>query len=217
MLDAFYAELRRCRAHCTSRRAVDHRTARPHECDDRCRPHRCRPLGPTTVRHMHFILSGAFKRAVRWRWVAVSPVGQAEPPAAPKPNPEPPTPAEAARIVTEAWRDPDWGMLLWTAMTTGARRGELCAVRWSLVDLVKGRETLWLRRAIRKEGGRLAEAELKTHQQRRIALDAETVVVLREHHERCRARVAALGFELTPMRSCSPAPPTAPPSPSRTR
>jgi integrase len=198
MLDAFYAELRRCRAHCTSRRTVDHRTSRPHECDDRCRPHRCRPLGPTTVRHMHFILSGAFKRAVRWRWVAVSPVGQAEPPAAPKPNPEPPTPAEAARIVAKAWRDPDWGTLLWTAMTTGARRGELCAVRWSLVDLTEGRETVWLRRAIRKEGGRLVEAELKTHQQRRIALDAETVAVLREHHERCRARATALGFELAP-------------------
>ena len=124
-LDAFYAELRRCRTHCTSRRTVDHRSSNDHECDERCRPHQCRPLGPTTVRHMHFILSGAYKRAVRWRWVAVSPVGQAGPPAAPKPNPSPPTPAEAARILNEAWRDPDWGALLWVAMTTGARRGEL--------------------------------------------------------------------------------------------
>jgi hypothetical protein len=34
-------------------------------------------------------------------------------------------------------------------MTTGARRGELCAVRWSGVNLEPGRETIWLRRAIR--------------------------------------------------------------------
>jgi integrase len=54
---------------------------------------------------------------------------------APTPNPRPPTAAEAARIVNEAWRDPDWGTLVWVAMTTGARRGELCALRWSHVDL----------------------------------------------------------------------------------
>jgi integrase len=197
MLDAFYAELRRCRVHCNGRRSIEHRTSDTHECDDKCVPHVCRPLGPTTVRHMHFILSGAYKRAVRWRWVSVSPMGQAEPPAAPKANPQPPTPADAARILNAAWRDPDWGALLWTAMTTGARRGELCAVRWSSVNLDDGRQTLWLRRAIRKEGGRLVEAELKTHQQRRIALDAETVAVLREHRERCEERAAALGVALS--------------------
>jgi integrase len=144
---------------------------------------------------MHFILSGAYRRAVRWRWVQVSPIGHAEPPSAPKPNPQPPTPEEAARIINEAWRDPDWGALLWVAMTTGARRGELCAVRWTSVNLDEGRETLWLRRAIRKEGGRLVEAALKTHQQRRVALDPETAAVLREHRERCRTRAVAVDLE----------------------
>lgn len=73
---------------------------------------------------MHFILSGAYKRAVRWKWVTVSPIGQAEPSAAPVPNPHPPSAAEAARILAEAWQDPDWGTLIRLAMTTGARRGE---------------------------------------------------------------------------------------------
>jgi hypothetical protein len=49
-----------------------------------------------------------------------------------------------------------------------------CAVRISSVDLDERRETVWLRRAIRREpGAGWAEADLKTHQQRRIALDAE--------------------------------------------
>jgi integrase len=178
ILDSFYAELRRCRKHCSGRRQTEHRTPCPHDCDQRCRPHACRPLGRTTVRHMHFILSGAFKKAVRWRWISVSPIGQAEPPAAPTPNPEPPTPDEAARILNEAWRDPAWSGLLGVAMTTGARRGELCAIRRSSLNLDPGRETVWLRRAIRKDdGGNLVEAELKTHQQRRIALDPETVTI----------------------------------------
>jgi integrase len=197
-LDAFYAELRRCRRHCSGRRPIQHRTAAEHKCDQRCQPHVCKPLGATTIRHMHFILSGAYKRAVRWRWVTVSPIGQAEPPAAPKPNPQPPTSAEAARVVNEAWQDLDWGTLVWVAMTTGARRGELCAVRWSLVDLGKGRETIWLRRAIRKEHGEWVEADLKTHQQRRIALDPETALVLHEYRERCRQQAAALSIDLDP-------------------
>jgi hypothetical protein len=54
MLDAFYAELRRCRAHCSGGRGVDHRVPGPHDCEGRCPPHRCRPLSATTVRHMHF-------------------------------------------------------------------------------------------------------------------------------------------------------------------
>jgi hypothetical protein len=109
VLDSFYSELRRCRHHCDGRRFVQHRTTVAHECDDRCGQHRCQPLGPTTVRHMHFVLSGAYRKAVRWRWVSVSPIAQAEPPPAPPQNPQPPSPADAARIVNEAWRDPGLG------------------------------------------------------------------------------------------------------------
>jgi integrase len=40
ILDSFYAELRRCRDHCSGRRAeVQHRTSSKHRCDDQCRPH----------------------------------------------------------------------------------------------------------------------------------------------------------------------------------
>jgi integrase/DNA-binding transcriptional regulator YhcF (GntR family) len=198
VLDSFYSELRRCRHHCDGRRFVQHRTTVAHECDDRCGQHRCQPLGPTTVRHMHFILSGAYRKAVRWRWVSVSPIAQAEPPPAPPQNPQPPSPADAARIVNEAWRDPDWGTLVWVAMTTGARRGELAALRWSDLDLTKGRETAWLRRAIRKADGALTEGEMKTHQQRRVALDADTATALREHLARWAARLEAMGLELGP-------------------
>ncbi len=107
VLDSFYCELRRCRDHCSGRRSIQHCTEGEHECDERCGPHHCQPLGATTIRHMHFVLSGAYKRAVRWRWVSVSPIDQADPPAAPKPNPQPPSPEQAARILNEAWRDPD--------------------------------------------------------------------------------------------------------------
>src|SRR4051794_2204214 len=49
-LDTFYAELRHCRVHCDRRRGgTDHRTKAEHACDERCRPHVCRPLAASTV------------------------------------------------------------------------------------------------------------------------------------------------------------------------
>jgi integrase len=61
-LDSLYAELRRCQIHCRDRRTVDHRTPRPHECDERCRPHACKPLAASTIRQIHFVLHGAFAK-----------------------------------------------------------------------------------------------------------------------------------------------------------
>jgi integrase len=197
MLDSLYAELRRCRVHCSgkARGQLDHRTKRPHTCDDRCRPHKCKPLGASSVRQIHFILSGAYKRAVRWRWVAVSPIMQAEPPSAPKPNPAPPSTEDAARILNEAWKDPDWGTLVWLTMTTGARRGEQCGLRWKHVDLEHA--VLTYDRSIGQDEDGTWEKDTKQHQQRRNALDPETVTVLAEHWTRCQERATTLGIVLT--------------------
>jgi integrase len=200
LLEQFYAELRRCRLRCGGRRRlVDHRTSGSHACDERCRPHACTPLASSTVRQIHWILSGAFARAVRWRWIAINPADAADKPALPHPDPRPPSSAEAARIVTAAWEaDPDWGAFVWLAMTTGARRGELCALRWVHVDL--GAAVLTLRRSVYvADDGRVVEKDTKTHQQRRVALDPETVAVLRELRQRMAERAAALEVELDPQ------------------
>jgi integrase len=95
--DSFYSELRRCRDHCNGKPRLDHRTTRSHECDDRCRPHVCEPLKESSILYIHQILSGAFRRAVRLKWVSVNPIEFAEPPSAPKTNPRPPSVNEAPR------------------------------------------------------------------------------------------------------------------------
>jgi len=168
-LDAFYAELRRCRTRCDRRARVDHRIDAEHPCDKRCRPHVCKPLGSSYLRQIHTVLNGAFTRAVRWRWIGANPVRQADAPQQPPADPNPPSPTQAARIVGEAWRDPDWGMLVWLAMTTGARRGELSALRWDRIDFATG--VLDIRTAVAQINTRTWEKDTKTHQRRRIVAD----------------------------------------------
>jgi hypothetical protein len=46
-----------------------------------------------------------------------------------RPNPDPPSPAEAARILNRVWADLDCGMLLWSTMITDRRRSEVSALR----------------------------------------------------------------------------------------
>lgn len=196
VMKSLYVELRRCREHCKKTRAlIDHRTPRDHECDDRCRPHQCRGLAPSTVRQIHFILHGALREAIVWNWVATNPIATATPPPAPKSNPRPPSPKQAARIVNEAFKDPDWGTLVWLTMVTGQRRGELCGIRWAHVDLDVA--TLHLEKAIGQRGAKKWEKDTKAHQDRWITLDPGTIELLREHQSRCESRAAALGLELS--------------------
>jgi integrase len=193
--DSFYATLRTCRAHCGGgRRYIEHKATDEHDCDDKCRPHVCKPLSTSSLRQIHWCLSGALQRAVRWRWVAVNPLDQASAPKAVQSNPQPPTPDQAARVLNAAFKDLPWGMLVWLAMTTGSRRGELCALKWSGVDFAN--HTLSIASSIAQDGARTWEKDTKTHQQRRITLDDETIALLDAYRTQCTAQAAALGTAL---------------------
>jgi integrase len=195
MMESFYTELRRCRTRCDGTPYVEKHGSDEdgHDCKAAgCKLHTCRPMAASTVRQIHAILSGALGAAERWDWIASNPARIARRPKQKPPEPDPPTPAEAAKLVEEAFRmDDDWGVLVWLAMTTGMRRGELVGLRFARVDL--DAEVIDLRR--NWVGGK--EKDTKTHQNRRIALDTETVVLLKEHRQRVEARVAELGRKFT--------------------
>ena len=231
-IDGLYAQLRRCRDHCRGEKYIQHRTDREHVCDEHsprrpcaqvtfqdpsaycrwceraCRQHRCTPLSASSIRVIHAILSGAFIRAVRWGWIAVSPIEQTDPPPVPRPNPSPPTAAEAAALLTEAWADPDWGTLVMFAMTTGARRGEICGLRWAQLDLDTG--VAVFRASVGQIAGERWEKDTKTHHHRRVTLDDEMVDVLREHRARCEERAGRSTHGSAATGSCSRRPRTAP-------
>ncbi|MGH3972587.1 MAG: tyrosine-type recombinase/integrase [Pseudonocardiaceae bacterium] len=197
MLEGFYAELRRCRVRCDWRPFIEHNRSGRHDCKAaKCTPHVCKPMAASTVRQIHSIISGTLNAAVRWDWIGTNPTKAAQKPKQKPPQPDPPSPAMAARLVEAAFKmDEDWGTLVWLVMTTGIRRGEVCALRWSRVDLDEGVIEIRSSYLLRRRVGR--EKDTKTHQMRRIALDTETIVLLREHKDRCRLRMTELEIEFT--------------------
>jgi integrase len=132
--------------------------------------------------------AGAGFRPTRQPWPAPPRLGSAEI--------HPPTPEEVSRLLETAYEaDPDFAVLLWLAATTGARRGELCALRWGSVDL-EAAELLILRNLF-QAAGRLVEKDTKTHAARRLALSEDSVVLLEEHRRRCAERAEACGVRLS--------------------
>ncbi|WP_231641707.1 hypothetical protein [Saccharomonospora sp. NB11] len=93
-------------------------------------------MASSTVRQIRAITSGVLNAAVRWDWIASNPAKVAQRPRQPPPQPNPPSPEQAVRMVKKAFQlDEAWGTLVWLVMTTGMRRGEVCALRWSRIDL----------------------------------------------------------------------------------
>jgi integrase len=125
-----------------------------------------RPMAPATVRQVHAILRRALDQAARWGWIPANPAALASPPRLGSAEIRPPTPEEVSRLLETAYAaDPDFAALLWLAATTGARRGELRALRWEHVDLEAG-ELLILRNLF-QAAARLVEKDTKTHAARR--------------------------------------------------
>ena len=221
-LERFYAQLRRCSVRCNGKPFTEHRVEGPHECRTvrhrwppgrpsakaraehdceaagckvtECGWHVCRPLSRSTVRQIHSIISGALAAAKRWDWIPTNPAADAKRPRQEPPKPAPPTAEEAARILAAAWeQDLDWGTLIWLKMVTGARRGELCALRWYDVQFADA--VLEIRRNYTRRNRRSTEKDTKTHQMRRLGLDPETVEVLTEQRARYAERLAALDIQ----------------------
>ena len=155
-----------------------------------------RPLSVASVRRVHVVVRRSLSQAKRWGWVSENVAADASPGRVPRREITPPDPEVTMRLIEQAEiEDPDFGVFLRLAATTGARRGELCALRWRDVDLAEG--TLTISRALVDcaDGG-YVEKDTKTHAARRIALDASMVKSLRAHKQRQAERALMGGVRI---------------------
>lgn len=154
-------------------------------------------LGPARIRRVHNIASRALKQAVRWEWVTRNVARDASPPPLPRPDPRPPGTAEVLELLGRA--DGELLTFLRLDAVLGARRGEMCALRWRDVDLDAG--TVAIRRAVVDGGPGVGIVE-KAHKTERprppVALDPGTLRLLRAHRRFCAERLLQLGTSLGP-------------------
>jgi integrase len=94
------------------------------------------PYAPATVRRVHGIVRRALSQGVRWGWISHNPAIDASPPRVPLKELKPPEPEQVVRLFRLALEsDPELATFIILAASSGARRGELLALRWSDLDL----------------------------------------------------------------------------------
>jgi integrase len=139
-------------------------------------------LGLRTVRHVHVTIGKALADAERQDLIARNPARRATPPsatAARSPEAKTWTPEEL-RAYLDSVAGHHHAALFRLAAMTGLRRGELCGLRWTDVDLDSA--SLVVRHTITTVSHELVEGDVKTARSRRaVELDAATVAVLRAH------------------------------------
>jgi integrase len=154
------------------------------------------PYAPATIRRVHGIIRRALAQGVCWGWITHNPAIDASPPRVPMKELKPPDPAQVVRVFNLAREaDPDLASFIMLAASSGARRGELLAIRWNDLNLDHSR--LSIERGIVRVGDGLIEQGTKSHQSRRISLDTGTVADLRAHRERQAERAAAASAAIT--------------------
>lgn len=177
---------------------------------------------PGSIRKVHAILRSSLNLAERWEWIDRNPAARASPPVVRQTEVKAPPADMVHAVMAEAARYPGFPLFLRLAGVTGARRGELCGLRRSDVDLAGRRlrisrgvivvadETEAARdRTIVRVGEGLFVKTPKTSEGRSVDLDEETVLELAAHLEHIRSRAEAQGIELVadpylfsePMRS----------------
>jgi len=141
-----------------------------------------KPLAVGSVRRVHSTLHAALAQAARRSWVFENVAARASPPKGVQAEMRPPTAVEVARLLESvAESDGALHLYLTLAAITGARRGQLLALRWVDVDLVVG--ALSIQRAVVESPDGPVLVPTKTRRSYRVALDEASLGHFRAHHE----------------------------------
>jgi len=138
-----------------------------------------RCLSQTTVRKIAGVVSSAFSRGVEWQLTASNPVPASKPPVARRKPAVILSPAEQTLLIASATSPFGLAAFLTVAAETGARRGELLALKWS--DIQGNLLTVSRSLSQTKEG--LTEKGTKSGRSKQIHLLPSSVACLAKHRK----------------------------------
>ena len=141
-------------------------------------------LNSNSVLHYHAMLSSVFRKGVQWGLINENPCARAERPKASEIDVETLDEEDIARLL-EALADvpAHFSVITQLALLTGARRGEICGLRWSDIDFEKG--TLSIKRTVQFIPGEgIVFTSPKTKRSRRcIRIGADCLELLKEYRQ----------------------------------
>ena len=154
-----------------------------------------KPLAPVTVGHCHRLLRRALGHAAAWGLIQQNPAAVARPPRVADQEIEIPSEAEIATVLKRL-REHNRRLyaLAVLALSTGTRRGELCALTWKDFDDKAG--TLRIERSLEttSEEGLRVKGPKTRHGRRTISLPAPAIEELRAHWRAQGGERLALGL-----------------------
>lgn len=138
-------------------------------------------LSVSTRRLVHAVLHRAFRDAVRWGKLTRNPADMADPPSRGRSRAHAWTASELRRFL-EHVADDRLAALWRLAATTGMRRGELAGLTWRALNLDGARLSVE-QQLVPTRGGATFGAPKSARSRRTVALDPQTVDMLRTHRE----------------------------------
>lgn len=141
-----------------------------------------------TVTRIIGVMHRIMQQAVTWQMIDRNPVAGATKPKQERPQIVPPSDDEVLALVG-AMRDydEDLGLFVMLAAATGARRGELCALRWKNIDLRRGRVRI-AESAVLGENDEMFIKSTKTGGIRTVSVGANMRQRLAGHRKACEKR-----------------------------
>ncbi len=150
-------------------------------------------LKPASISRHHAVLSASLSQAVRWGWLDRNPAERAQPPPLGHVELQVPSVEKVQALLSRgAERNERWGMLLSLAVLTGARRGELCALRWTDIE----DERIRIRRSLYREGTDRGEKSTKGGRERWVVVAPAGRTLLEAWRARCGEVAAAADVTL---------------------
>ena len=152
-------------------------------------------LSPRSVRYIHVVLHRALQTAIKWHKLTINPADNVDIPKAPHTDMQIWNESEVIQFLETA-RSTPYHCLFYLAIFSGARRGELLALRWQDVDLTTGQ--LSISRSVQHVNGEYVFSQPKTEKSRRtIALPKSATLLLKQLREATEHSRSRMGEKVT--------------------
>lgn len=154
---------------------------------------------PATVLRFHSVLRACFAQAVRWGLLDRNPIERATPPRVDYVETIPPAVTDVLRVLDRAARSkhPENAIVFRLVAATGCRRGEVCALRWSEVDIDGAVPRVMIKQAVLDIERQRILKDTKNHGQRWVGIDGDTAALLRAHRDQAVKFGEVAGVSLT--------------------